>query len=547
MFPENENPAIEQPFSFKEVKNCLRRLKSGKSPGCDGIPNELLKNLPTNWILYIQAMFNRILEIGETPVCWSEVVLTMLHKKGDVNDPNNFRGIALVNCIAKVFTQLVNQRLVSWAADNNLIPEEQAGFLKGRGCQDNGASCFGLFVDFRRAFDSIPHHLLWPKLLSIGLSKKIVKILRCIYNKTTLRVRSNGDFSKPVKVTTGVLQGETLSPLLFILFISDIVSFFRDKGLTGLQLNGLRDLLMLLYADDLVILLRRQMDVLKALRALEDRFRKKLPKSFNYKNSAVEVVNSYVYLGTTVTTTATGRRAALDVVKKSNAACSVSLGILTRLHADSWAGKQKIYGAIVRTTLLYLAGIWGLEHLETIEKAQVGFFKRLLQLPRCTPGYAIRLETGVSPLAAQVFDAALRWTTRILKMDNNRLPKVCFLRLLELSNLEKQHTAANNRPRNWVSQLRSILCVLKHEHLDKLTPAVWESKRNDLVSGYTKLLQKADLERYNNSSSCQIILRQAPSYSAAKYLKRCPYYALLTSKHSSDWPPSMLAISQSTE
>ncbi|CAD6221814.1 GSCOCG00011642001-RA-CDS [Cotesia congregata] len=107
------------------------------------------------------------------------------------------------------------------------------------------------------------------------------------------------------------------------------------------------------------------------------RFRKKLPKSFNYKNSAVEVVNSYVYLGTTVTTTATGRRAALDVVKKSNAACSVSLGILTRLHADSWAGKQKIYGAIVRTTLLYLAGIWGLEHLETIEKAQVGFFKRI--------------------------------------------------------------------------------------------------------------------------------------------------------------------------
>ncbi|CAD6233972.1 GSCOCG00012345001-RA-CDS [Cotesia congregata] len=161
---------------------------------------------------------------------------------------------------------------------------------------------------------------------------------------------------------------------------------------------------MLLYADDLVILLRRQMDVLKALRAFEEYcsrnglevnaektklvpfsksgFRKKFPKSFIYKNSAVEVVNSYVYLGTTFTTTATGRRAALDAVKKSNAACSVSLGILIRLHADSWAGKQKIYGAIVRTSLLYLAGIWGLEHLETIEKAQVGFFKRIRHTAR---------------------------------------------------------------------------------------------------------------------------------------------------------------------
>lgn len=137
LFPDNESIEIEQPFTFDEVKNCLRKLKNGKAPGCDEISNEFLKNLPTNWILYIQAMFNRILDVGETPDCWSKVVLTMLHKKGDASDPNNFRGIALVNCLTKVFTQLINQRLTTWATNNKLIPEEQAGFLKGRGCQDN--------------------------------------------------------------------------------------------------------------------------------------------------------------------------------------------------------------------------------------------------------------------------------------------------------------------------------------------------------------------------------------------------------------------------
>lgn len=337
-----------------------------------------------------------------------------------------------------------------------------------------------------------------------------------------------------MEVTTGVLQGETLSPILFILFISDIVSYFRDKGLSGLQLNNFREFLMLLYADDLVILVRRQIDVSKALSALEEycsrnglevntgktkvvpfcksRFRKKFPKTFHYKDSPVEVVDSYVYLGI-IFTTMSGRRAALEAAKKASAASSASLGILSRLHADSWAGKLKIFGAIVRSTLLYLAGIWGLDHLEIIEKAQVGFFKRLLQLPFCTLGYAVRLETGVPPLAIQIFDTALRWATKILKMDNDRLLKICFLRLLELSKLEARHGVAKNTSQNWVSQLGRVLSILEHENLlNNLVPETWEAKRNDLITRYTRLLHEADLTRYNNSSSCQLVISRANQF-----------------------------------
>lgn len=74
---------------------------------------------------------------GTIPDSWNNVILSMLHKKGNINDPNNYRGIALVNCKIKVFTQIIHDRLMAWAVKNNKILKEQAGFLKSQGCQDN--------------------------------------------------------------------------------------------------------------------------------------------------------------------------------------------------------------------------------------------------------------------------------------------------------------------------------------------------------------------------------------------------------------------------
>ncbi|CAG5100696.1 Similar to LINE-1 retrotransposable element ORF2 protein (Homo sapiens) [Cotesia congregata] len=411
-----------------------------------------------------------------------------------------------------------------------------------------GASCFGLFVDCRRAFDSIPHDLLWVKLNNLGVSEKMIKVIQNLYAKTKMRVRVNGDFSNPVDVTTGVLQGEILSPLLFVIYISDIVSFFRRRDHSGIQLTNKVDLPILLYADDLVILTRRLVDVHKALRILGEYcdqnglevntsktkivpfakggLRKKFRKPFNYKNSPVEVTNTYMYLGIPFNSTATGRGAAEEAVNKTNRAAGTALGILSRLSADSWAGKVKIYNAIVRSTLLYLAGIWGLSFTDTMEKAQVQFFKKLLQLPACTPGYAVRLEVGVSPLAVQVLDAAIRWASKVLKLSDDRLPKICFLRLLELSRVEDQYGLKNKYPGNWVSALKSLLKACGYDSLfNSLSSETWESRRQEVVSSFAKSLRDADYKRYSNSNSCQIPI-QRPYEGPAKYLKRCPYYAL---------------------
>ncbi len=157
--------------------------------------------------------------------------------------------------------------------DNGILPEVQAGFRKGRGCQDHifaldstreifRSKCKKrklhlLFVDFARAFDSINHAKLWKKLNLIGVSPKLIRTLKSIYDQATMSVRTSNGHSKKYDVAEGVLQGELTSPLLFSLYISDIEDVYKAAeagGLRGININHKHFLHVLGYADDMVIL-----------------------------------------------------------------------------------------------------------------------------------------------------------------------------------------------------------------------------------------------------------------------------------------------------
>lgn len=209
----------------------------------------------------------------------------MIYKKGDKKDLLNYRGIALVNAITKLFTHILKHRIQYWADSAELIPECQAGFRAGRSCSEQifvltsavqlqlrlgGRTVYGLFVDFKRAFDSIPHAQLWNKLFRQGISSRMLRIIKNIYDVAKVQVKVEGKLSEQVQVTEGVLQGESLSPLLFILYIADIELLMREKKLVGVNIDGHTDVLMLLYADDLIILAYSRIDLQRKIRALEE-------------------------------------------------------------------------------------------------------------------------------------------------------------------------------------------------------------------------------------------------------------------------------------
>ncbi|CAG5090720.1 Similar to pol: Retrovirus-related Pol polyprotein from type-2 retrotransposable element R2DM (Drosophila melanogaster) [Cotesia congregata] len=167
----------------------------------------------------------------------------------------------------------LNHRGIALVEDNKIVPEAQSGFRPNRGCLDNlfvlttvlncrlrqKKSC----VISLRAFDSVNHKLLWQKLFEVGRSTKIVRLLRNIYNSATLKLRINRLLSKDFKINEGVLQEELLSPLLFIIFIADLEPFMRNNECEGVNIDGYTDVLLLLYADDLVIMASSEADLQK--------------------------------------------------------------------------------------------------------------------------------------------------------------------------------------------------------------------------------------------------------------------------------------------
>ena len=139
-----------------------------------------------------------------------------LYKKGNTQDPKNYRGITLLPIIGKIFTQILSNRISLWAENHDMLCEAQFGFCKGRRTTDpifsqavhyankKNKPVFACFVDLAKAFDSVNLELLWLKLAHIGLSSKILHMLQSIYENANSKVYCNNLFSEPFPHSKGV-------------------------------------------------------------------------------------------------------------------------------------------------------------------------------------------------------------------------------------------------------------------------------------------------------------------------------------------------------
>lgn len=425
-----------------------------------------------------------------------------------------------------------------------ILPEIQAGFRALRCCMDNiyaltaaiqlhlrlkGRKVYGLFVDFKRAFDSVPQEKLWSKLASFGVSPKFIRILKELYDKAALRVRVGGDLSSRIEVTEGVLQGEILSPLLFLLYLADIEKELRRAGVEGINIDGTHDLLLLLYADDLILLADTPRDLRKKLKALWDycnsldltvnigktkivpfkRGGRPNSEVFYYGDQEVEQVNSYVYLGVVFSSSILGGKAADQASNKCKAAIGAVLGTLARLRGDSWLGLLRLYDSIVLSTLLYASPIWGLRVAHVLEAVQLSFFKRLFQLPYCTTSSALRLELGLVKIKYKIFHLTWCWLMKLHEMEPDRIPKICFARQLKifLDNRGTDHPVSSKY--NWVAQVNDWLEEIDCTDLwNNVSYDYWLSREYEVHKHMLDFLINEDLKHYASTSSCQFLLHR---------------------------------------
>ena len=166
--------------------------------------------------------------------------------------------------------------------DNNILNETQFGFRKGRRTSDGQFillslienfrhtknPLFSCFVDFSKAFDSISHDLLWLKMEDLGLSTRILLLLKDMYSKACSWIKVNGSLSPCFTCNRGVRQGCNLSPLLFCLFISDLETHLKNNNCHGVRLTN-SQLPLLLFADDVLLFGNSPENLQKSLHALQ--------------------------------------------------------------------------------------------------------------------------------------------------------------------------------------------------------------------------------------------------------------------------------------
>lgn len=211
-------------------------------------------------------MFNRILNSGHFPDDWSKAVIIPVFKKGDRSNPSDYRGISLISCLCKLFTSILNTRLLKWIDDNDILTDAQFGFRHGMSTVDAIFSLYSIiqktflkkkrlyccFVDFKKAFDTVDRFKLWYKLGNMGLGGKILNIMKSMYNNVKSCISIGGLKSDYFANKLGLMQGEVLSPVLFAFYVNDFeMEFIRNSNMS-VEMQDL-DLFVLLYADDMIL------------------------------------------------------------------------------------------------------------------------------------------------------------------------------------------------------------------------------------------------------------------------------------------------------
>jgi exonuclease III len=530
---------IPQPILNKEIEMCevqkaIKALKNGKACGLDGISNEMIKFGQDVLTKPLTKLFNDILSTGIYPTAWAQGYISPIYKTGNPLDPSNYRGITISSCVAKVFNSVMNNRLEHYITDNNIIHESQIAFKKQSRTSDhmfvlrtlidnsiknNKKKLYTCFVDFKKAFDSIPHWAMIHKLQSNGIDGNFLNIIQDMYTKTTLCVKTQQQLTTTFPGEVGVRQGDILSPNIFKLFINDLPEKVVTPN-TNTPKLGSKPVGCLMYADDLVLLSESQEGLQTHLDNLTrycdtwglniNTNKTKIivfsPRQtissyiFTTGGNPLEIVNEYKYLGVIFRSNGSFDAAQQNLYHRGLKAYFKLSKILATEHSASNTTFH-LFDHTIKPILLYASEIWGCinpnlrrvknnpEH--KLDKGYEKLWPERLHLKMCryilgvhnkTSTLAIRGETGRYPLYLEV-------AINILKYLNHLL---CSTSDLLIQAVEVNQNLVSQNKYCWLSWANTILQEIGLDQNKIKQPAhTWLSKaRQTLRGSYFSLWKK---------------------------------------------------------
>lgn len=553
---------MDRIISDKEVKEACLHQKNKKSPGKDGITNEMIKTSLPKTMIIIKNIFNMIFSTGIYPDNWKNGINIPLYKNGNPLDVNNYRGITLTSTLGKIFSTIINTRINLYLDNENILIKEQAGFRKKYRTTDQifiikkiidqalnvkNGRLYGCFVDFQKAFDNVWHDALLTKLFRTGIKGKCYNIIKDMYTNASICAKSEDRYSREVMIKKGVHQGSTLSPTLFNIFINDITQNLLDNDSPKIEAFSTYRIPCLLYADDLVVFsvskkgLQRKLDHLneycnkwgmkinktKTKVVVFSKVNPKVHISFRFGEDIIETAEEYKYLGVILHKRGHFIRAQDHLSKQANKALHTLRRTFRRTDINFDIISQ-LYDSLIMPISTYAAEIWfphrlkGKKELDlndlfkeclsnkfSHEMLHSKFCRQFLGVHKKAMVLPVLGELGRYPITLKIICQVISYWIHILER-----PKTSHLSMLYD---HMYNVAHDNNP--WISFVKQILHTLGLDHVWK-NQFTFSGKRLKHV-----ILQKLEgkymqfwTEKVNSSSKLEFYRIVTKEYETASYL-----------------------------
>ena len=214
----------------------MNKLSKSKATSLDKISARLIRECADLICMSSSKIFNCSLTTGVFPYDWKSAKVTPLFKQGSSNDRNNYRPISVISAVAKVFERIIYDQIYAYLSEHDILSKSQSGFRSIHSTVtalleatdswafdiDHGNVNVVVFLDLKKAFDTVDHTILLSELSAYGIQENAFNWFRSYLENRTQICSVSGSLSKTCSLQCGIPQRTILGPLLFSLYINDL-------------------------------------------------------------------------------------------------------------------------------------------------------------------------------------------------------------------------------------------------------------------------------------------------------------------------------------